>query len=103
MPGILWRHIMPNTLAPLMVQATYVCASAILTEAVLSFLGAGVSTEIPTWGNYHGGSAHVLPDPPGLMLWPGLLLSLCILSINLLGDTARDMLDPRLKRRGSKR
>ncbi|MEE4346894.1 MAG: ABC transporter permease [Paracoccaceae bacterium] len=100
MPKILFQHLMPNTMAPLIVQGTYILASAILTEAILSFLGAGVSTEIPTWGNIMAEGRQYFRIKPELILWPGLMLSLCILSINLLGDTARDMLDPRLKKRG---
>ncbi|MYM56828.1 ABC transporter permease [Thalassovita mangrovi] len=100
MPKILFRHLMPNTMAPLIVQGTYIVASAILTEAILSFLGAGVSTEIPTWGNIMAEGRQYFRIKPELILWPGLMLSLCILSINLLGDAARDMLDPRLKKRG---
>ncbi len=99
MPRVLWRHLMPNTFAPLTVQATYVCASAILTEAILSFLGAGVSTETPTWGNIMAESRIYFRLTPMLILWPGLALSLCILSINLLGDAARDILDPRMGKR----
>lgn len=99
MPRILWRHLMPNTFAPLTVQATYVCASAILTEAILSFLGAGVSTETPTWGNIMAESRLYFQLKPWLILWPGITLSLCILSINLLGDKARDVLDPRMGKR----
>lgn len=99
LPKILWRHLMPNTLAPLIVQGTYVCASAILTEAILSFLGAGVSTETPTWGNIMAEGRSYFQITPQLIFWPGLALSLCILSINLLGDTARDLLDPRMKKR----
>jgi peptide/nickel transport system permease protein len=100
MPKILIQHLMPNTFAPLIVQGTYVCASAILIEALLSFLGAGVSTEIPTWGNIMAEGRTYFQIKPGLIFWPGLMLSLCILAINLLGDTARDLLDPRLKKRG---
>jgi peptide/nickel transport system permease protein len=100
MPKILFQHLMPNTMAPLIVQGTYILASAILTEAILSFLGAGVSTEIPTWGNIMAEGRQYFRVKPELILWPGLMLSLCILTINLLGDTARDMLDPRLKKRG---
>jgi peptide/nickel transport system permease protein len=99
MPRILWRHLMPNTFAPLTVQATYVCASAILTEAILSFLGAGVSTETPTWGNIMAEGRMYFQLKPSLIFWPGLALSLCILSINLLGDAARDVLDPRMAKR----
>lgn len=97
---ILTRHLMPNTLAPLIVQGTYICASAILTEAILSFLGAGIGTEIPTWGNIISEGRVYFQLKPSLVLWAGLALSLCILSINLLGDTARDALDPRMKARG---
>lgn len=99
LPKIMWKHLMPNTLAPLIVQGTYICASAILVEALLSFVGAGVSTEIPTWGNIMAEGRTYFQIKPSLIFWPGLVLSLCILSINLLGDTARDLLDPRLKRR----
>lgn len=99
LPRILMKHLMPNTLAPLIVQGTYICASAILTEAILSFLGAGVSTEIPTWGNIMAEGRMFFQIKQELIFWPGLMLSLCILSINLLGDTARDLLDPRLKKR----
>ena len=99
MPKILVRHLVPNTLAPLIVQGTYILASAILTEAILSFLGAGVSTETPTWGNIMAEGRMFFRIKPELILYPGITLSLCILSINLLGDAARDMLDPRLKKR----
>lgn len=99
MPKILIQHLMPNTFAPLIVQGTYICASAILIEAILSFLGAGVSTEIPTWGNIMAEGRTYFQIKPGLIFWPGLMLSLCILAINLLGDTARDLLDPRMKKR----
>ena len=99
LPRILVRHLVPNTLAPLIVQGTYILASAILTEAILSFLGAGVSTETPTWGNIMAEGRLYFRLKPELILWPGLVLSLCILSVNLLGDAARDMLDPKLKKR----
>lgn len=100
LPKIMWRHLMPNTLAPLIVQATYICASAILIEAILSFLGAGIGTETPTWGNIMSEGRVYFQLKPSLIFWPGLVLSICILSINLLGDAARDLLDPRLKQRG---
>ena len=100
MPKILFQHLMPNTLAPLIVQGTYVCASAILTEAILSFLGAGVASETPTWGNIIAQGRSYFQIKPTLILWPGLMLSLCVLSVNLLGDAARDRLDPRLRKRG---
>jgi peptide/nickel transport system permease protein len=99
LPKILWRHLMPNTIAPLIVQGTYICASAILTEAILSFLGAGISPETPTWGNIMAESRSVFQIKPSLIFWPGLLLSIAILSINLIGDATRDALDPRMKQR----
>lgn len=99
LPKILWRHLMPNTFPALIVQGTYICASAILTEAILSFLGAGISPEIPTWGNVMADGRAVFQVKPSLIFWPGLLLSVTILSINLIGDATRDALDPRMKRR----
>ncbi|RMR08354.1 ABC-type transporter, integral membrane subunit [Pseudomonas savastanoi pv. glycinea] len=98
---ILLRHLMPTTVAPLIVQGTYICASAILTEAILSFLGAGIGTEIPSWGNIISEGRVYFQLKPSLVLWAGLALSLCILSINLLGDSVRDALDPRMKKRGA--
>lgn len=100
MPGILWRHLMPNTFAPLIVQGSYVCASAILTESLLSFLGAGINPVTPTWGNIMAEGRTYFRLAPGLIFWPGLCVSLTILSINLIGDAARDALDPRLAKRG---
>jgi peptide/nickel transport system permease protein len=103
LPKIMWRHLMPNTVAPLIVQGTYVCASAILTEAILSFLGAGINPETPTWGNIMAEGRAYFQIKPSLIFWPGLLLSIAILSINLIGDAARDALDPKMKQReGSK-
>ena len=99
LPKIMWRHLMPNTIAPLIVQCTYVCASAILTEAILSFLGAGINPETPTWGNIMAEGRAYFQIKPSLIFWPGLLLSIAILSVNLIGDAARDALDPRLKQR----
>ena len=99
LPKIMWRHLMPNTVAPLIVQGTYVCASAVLTEAILSFLGAGISPETPTWGNIMAEGRAYFQIKPSLIFWPGLLLSIAILSVNLIGDAARDALDPRMKKR----
>ena len=99
LPKIMWRHLVPNTIAPLIVQGTYVCASAILTEAILSFLGAGISPETPTWGNIMAEGRSYFQIKPSLIFWPGLLLSIAILSVNLIGDAARDALDPRMKQR----
>jgi peptide/nickel transport system permease protein len=101
LPKIMWRHLMPNTVAPLIVQGTYVCASAVLTEAILSFLGAGISPETPTWGNIMAEGRAYFQIKPSLIFWPGLLLSIAILSVNLIGDAARDALDPRMKQRES--
>lgn len=102
LPKIMWRHLMPNTIAPLIVQGTYVCASAVLTEAILSFLGAGISPETPTWGNIMAEGRAYFQIKPSLIFWPGLLLSIAILSVNLIGDAARDALDPRMKQRTGK-
>jgi peptide/nickel transport system permease protein len=96
-PGstIIRRHLMPNAIGPLLVQGTYICASAILLESILSFLGAGINPEIPTWGNMMADGRLYFQLRPSMILWPAFLLSLSILSINVLGDIARDWLDPR--------
>jgi peptide/nickel transport system permease protein len=95
---IIVKHLMPNTMPPLIVQGTNVCASAIMIEAILSFIGAGMSTEVPTWGNIIAEGRLYFQLRPGIVLWPGLVLSVTILCINLLGDAARDVLDPRVGR-----
>jgi peptide/nickel transport system permease protein len=97
---IMLRHLLPNTVAPLIVQGTYIAASAILVEAILSFLGAGINPETPTWGNIMAEGRLTFQIHPGIILWPGLVVSVTILSINLLGDAVRDALDPRMARRG---
>ena len=96
---ILFRHILPNTVPPLIVQATYICASAILIEAALSFLGAGTPPEIPTWGNMIAQSRLFLSRAPWTIFAPGIALAVVVLAVNLLGDGLRDRLDPRLARR----
>jgi peptide/nickel transport system permease protein len=96
---ILLRHILPNTLAPLIVQGTYICASAIITEAILSFLGAGTPPNIPSWGNIMAEGRSLFQVAAYIILFPGLFLSLTVLAVNLVGDGLRDMLDPRLARR----
>jgi peptide/nickel transport system permease protein len=96
---ILLRHILPSTVAPLIVQATYVCASAILVESALSFLGAGTPPEIPTWGNMIASSRLYLARAPWTIFFPGACLAIVVLAVNLLGDGLRDRLDPRLARR----
>jgi peptide/nickel transport system permease protein len=99
LPRILSRHILPNTVAPLLVQATYVCASAMITEAILSFIGAGTPPNIPSWGNIMAEARSLFQIAGYLILFPGVCLSLTVLAINLLGDGMRDALDPRLARR----
>jgi len=96
---LLAKHILPNTMAPLIVQATYVCASAMLIEAGLSFLGAGVPPEIPSWGNIIAQSRDFFQIAPWAILIPGGFLALTVLAVNMLGDGLRDRLDPRLARR----
>ena len=96
---ILIQHIMPNTIAPLIVQGTYICASAILTEAILSFLGAGLPTDIPTWGNIIAEGRAVFQRAPWIILFPGGFLAVTVLAVNILGDGLRDTLDPRMKKR----
>ena len=96
---LLRRHILPSTVAPLIVQGTFICASAILTEAGLSFLGAGTPPEIPTWGNMIASSRLYLQIAPWTIFAPGICLALVVLAVNLLGDGLRDRLDPRISRR----
>ncbi len=98
LPRILAVHIMPNTVAPLVVQATYVCASAIIIEAILSFLGAGTPPDIPSWGNMMAEGRTYVLVAWWLLVFPGLFLSLVVLAVNLLGDGLRETLDPRLRR-----
>ncbi len=96
---ILVRHILPNTLAPLIVQGTYICAAAIITEAILSFLGAGTPPNIPSWGNIMAEGRSLFQVAAYIILFPGVFLSLTVLAVNLVGDGLRDALDPRLARR----
>ncbi|PAQ12483.1 ABC transporter permease [Mesorhizobium temperatum] len=99
LPKVLWRHILPSTIPALMVQGATVCASAILTEAGLSFLGVGVPPEIPSWGNMIASSRLYLAIAPLTIFAPGICLAVTVLAVNLLGDGLRDMFDPRAKRR----
>jgi peptide/nickel transport system permease protein len=99
LPRILWRHILPNIMAPLLVQATYVCASAMITEAILSFIGAGTPPNIPSWGNIMAEGRSMFGLANYLIFFPGICLSLAVLAVNLMGDGLRDALDPRLARR----
>jgi peptide/nickel transport system permease protein len=96
---IMWRHILPNILAPLIVQASITFADAILAEATLSFLGAGAPPEIPSWGSMLADSKNLLQQAPWTMFFPGAALALAIFGLNLLGDGLRDLLDPRLRER----
>jgi peptide/nickel transport system permease protein len=96
---ILYRHVLPNTIAPLIVQGTYVAASAILVEAILSFLGVGIPTDIPTWGNIMAEGRILFRVYPHGILFPGIFLALAVLAVNMLGDGLRDSLDPRIARR----
>lgn len=98
LPTILLRHVLPNMAAPLVVQATFVAASAILLEAALSFLGAGVPPQTPSWGNMMAEGRNFVAVAFHIILYPGLLLAATVLAINLLGDGLRDALDPRLSR-----
>jgi peptide/nickel transport system permease protein len=99
LPLILMRHILPNTTAPLLVQGTYVCASAMIVEAILSFIGAGTPPNVPSWGNIMAEARSLFQIAGYLILLPGLFLSVTVLAVNLLGDGMRDALDPRLARR----
>jgi peptide/nickel transport system permease protein len=99
-PTILLRHILPNALAPMIVQGTFVAASAVLTEAVLSFLGLGLPADIPTWGNIMAEGRVQFTQYPGNVLWPAMFLVPTVLAINLLGDGLRDVLDPKFAKRG---
>jgi peptide/nickel transport system permease protein len=99
LPRILLRHILPNIVAPLLVQATYVCASAMITEAILSFIGAGTPPNIPSWGNIMAEARSLFQIAGYLILFPGVCLSLTVLAVYLVGDGMRDALDPRLARR----
>jgi len=96
---IVVKHILPNTLAPLIVQTTYICAAAMLVESILSFLGAGTPPEVPSWGNIMAEGRTYFQIAPWLILSPGLLLGATVLAVNLVGDGLRGMLDPRLARR----
>jgi len=99
LPRILAFHILPNTVAPLIVQATYICASAILIEAILSFLGIGIPTTTPTWGNIMAEGRGLIQLFPHNLLFPGIFLALTVLAVNIMGDGLRDTLDPKMAKR----
>ncbi|HRK18490.1 MAG TPA: ABC transporter permease [Hyphomicrobiaceae bacterium] len=98
-PTLIWRHILPNTIAPLIVQGTFICASAILVEAILSFLGIGIPPETPTWGNIMAEGRNVFRLYSHSILYPGIFLALTVLAVNILGDGLRDTLDPKMAKR----
>ena len=98
-PTLLVRHVLPNTMAPLIVQGTFICASAILIEAILSFLGIGIPPETPTWGNIMAEGRSLFRVFPHNIFYPGVCLALAVLAINMLGDGLRDTLDPRFAKR----
>ncbi|NAZ35354.1 ABC transporter permease [Rubellimicrobium sp. CFH 75288] len=93
------RHILPNVLSPIMVSATLGLASAIITESALSFLGLGFPSDFPTWGKLLFDATDRMADFPERVLWPGLAISLTVLSVNYIGDGLRDALDPRIRGR----
>jgi len=97
-PKILWRHVLPNTVAPLIVQGTFICGSAILLEAILSFLGVGIPPETPTWGNIMAEGRDLFQIYPHSIFWPGVFLTLTVLAVNMLGDGLRDTIDPRMSK-----
>jgi peptide/nickel transport system permease protein len=99
LPALLLRHMVPNTVAPLMVQGTFVFASAMLTEAAMSFLGVGLPPEFPSWGNIMAEGRIYFQLLPGLILYAGIFLALTVLSVNVVGDAMRDALDPRMARK----
>ncbi|MCD6662266.1 MAG: ABC transporter permease [Comamonas sp.] len=99
LPVILARHVVPNLLTPLIVQASFICASAMIFEAYLSFLGAGTPPEVPSWGNIMADGRSVVQLAFGVILYPGLFLGLTVLAVNLVGDGLRDLLDPRIAKK----
>jgi peptide/nickel transport system permease protein len=96
---IMFGHILPNTVAPLVVQGTYICASAILVEAILSFLGVGLPPDIPTWGNIMAEGRRQFIEFPHNIFIPGVFLAVTVLAVNVLGDGLRDTLDPKMAKR----
>ena len=97
---VMLRHILPNCVAPLIVQGTFICASGILTEAILSFLGVGLPPDIPTWGNVMAEGRAQFNEYPHNIFFPGIFLAVTVLAVNILGDGLRDTLDPKMAKRG---
>ncbi len=98
-PTLLFRHVLPNCIAPLIVQATFVAASAILVESILSFLGVGIPPEVPSWGNIMSAGRQYFRIFPHNILYPGICIAVTVLCVNILGDALRDRLDPKLRKR----
>ena len=96
---ILWRHVLPNCVAPIIVQGTFIAASAILAEAILSFLGIGIPPEIPTWGNIMAEGRSLFRIYPHNIFFPGVFIALTVLAVNIMGDGLRDTLDPKMSKR----
>ena len=96
---LMFRHILPNTVAPLIVQGTFIAAAAILVEAILSFLGIGIPPEIPTWGNIMAEGRTLVRVFPHNIMYPGIFLALTVLAINIMGDGLRDTLDPKMSKK----
>lgn len=96
---VIFRHILPNVLSPIMVSATLGVANAIITESALSFLGLGFPSDFPTWGRLLFDGANYMTLTPARVVWPGLAISLTVLSVNFIGDGLRDALDPRIRGR----
>jgi len=96
---ILFGHILPNCIAPLVVQGTFICAFSILVEAILSFLGVGLPPDIPTWGNVMAEGRQQFNDYPHNIFFPGVFLAVTVLAVNILGDGLRDTLDPKMAKR----
>ena len=99
LPAIMIRHILPNTIAPLIVQATYICGAAMITESILGFLGAGIPPEIPSWGNIMSEGRTYFQLTPWIIFFPGIALAVTVLAVNIVGDGLRDTLDPRIARK----
>ena len=98
-PTLLVRHVLPNTIAPLIVQGTFICASGILVEAILSFLGVGLPPDIPTWGNIMAEGRAQFVSYPHNVFFPGVFLAVTVLAVNIIGDGLRDTLDPKMAKR----
>lgn len=100
MPMVIWRHILPNTLGPVIVQSTYICSAAMITEAALSFIGAGTPPSVPSWGTVMSEGRALWQIKPHMIFFPAVFLSLTVLAVNILGDGLRDAFDPRAGKKG---